>query len=330
MRFPVVDGQETVDPAIAQQAAVWMARLWADDATDAERSACARWRAAHPHHELAWHRLQAFDDKLHSVPGGIARHALREPAPQAYVNRRRAMQVVALTAVVGGTAWVARGTEAWQAALAGHRTGTGEVREVVLPDGSQVVLASGAALDVRFDAHERLLVLHAGEVLVTTSPDPAVVARPLRVRSPQGTVEALGTRFTVRLHPDRAQVQVFEGAVDVRPVHAHGAPVRLRAGQGASFSADSVAAAVPATESATAWTRGVLVADDMRLDEVLAEIGRYRAGLLRCDPRVAGLRVSGVFPLRDTDRALHNLVLALPVAVVLRTRYWVTVQPAAG
>lgn len=38
------------------------------------------------------------------------------------------------------------------------------------------------------------------------------------------------------------------------------------------------------------------------------------------------MKVSGVFSLRDTDRSLQNLVLGLPVAVVYRTRYWVTVQ----
>ena len=38
--------------------------------------------------------------------------------------------------------------------------------------------------------------------------------------------------------------------------------------------------------------------------------------------------MSGVFPLHDTDRALHNLERGLPVAVVYRTRYWVTVRAA--
>jgi transmembrane sensor len=71
-----------------------------------------------------------------------------------------------------------------------------------------------------------------------------------------------------------------------------------------------------------------LVADAMRLDEFLAELARYRPGLLRCDPEVAGLLVSGVFSVRNTDRALDNLTRALPVAVSYRTRYWVTVQAA--
>ncbi len=38
-----------------------------DDASDEDQAECASWRAAHPHHDLAWQRLQAFEGKLHSV-----------------------------------------------------------------------------------------------------------------------------------------------------------------------------------------------------------------------------------------------------------------------
>ena len=312
-----------IAPAIVQQAARWMARLWSDDASDEDQAECARWRAAHPHHDLAWQRLQAFEGKLHSVPREVARHALREPAA-AYLNRRRALKVLALLFPVGGMLYAARGTDAWQVATAGHSTATGELRDIMLPDGTRVMLASASAIDVRYDAGERLLVLRAGEILVTTAHDPA--QRPFRVQSRHGTVRALGTRFTLRQDEHTSRVAVFEGAVEVRLAHAPGRPVRIAAGGGAVFSADIVQSADPVPASAAAWTKGVLVADNLRLDELLAELARYRPGLLRCDAAVAGLTVNGVFSLRDTDRALHNLALALPVQIVARTRYWVTVQ----
>lgn len=322
---------ELLEPAIVQRAAEWMARLWADDASDEDRAACARWRAEHPRHELAWSRLQAFDDKLRSVPGGIARHALADtsaasPAPRR--GRRRVMQLLGFMAMAGGIAHVVRGTDAWQIAAASHGTARGEVREITLPDGTQVVLASASAVDLRFDGAERLILLRAGEILVNTAPDPQSTPRPLRVRSRHGTVQALGTRFTLRQEDEQSRVAVFEGAVEVRPARAPGQVVRVEAGQGAVFSGDLAQPPVAAQESAAAWARGVLVADNMPLGELVAELARYRTGLLRCDPQVASLRVTGVFSLRDTDRALHNLALGLPVQVVARTRYWVTVQAA--
>ena len=312
-----------IAPAIVQQAARWMARLWSDDASDEDQAECARWRAAHPHHDLAWQRLQAFEGKLHSVPREVARHALREPAA-AYLNRRRALKVLALLFPVGGMLYAARGTDAWQVAMAGHGTEKGEIREIILPDGTRVMLASASAIDVRFDASERLLILRAGEILVTTALDPS--QRPFRVQGRHGTVRALGTRFTLRQDEHTSRVAVFEGAVEVRLAHAPERPVRIATGQGAVFSADIVQSGAPVSASAAAWTKGVLVADNMRLDDLLAELSRYRPGLLRCDPAVASLSVNGVFPLRDTDRALHNLALALPVRILARTRYWVTVQ----
>jgi transmembrane sensor len=47
--------------------------------------------------------------------------------------------------------------------------------------------------------------------------------------------------------------------------------------------------------------------------------------VIRCDPAVAGLRVSGVFRLDDTDAVLAIVAETLGVRVVSRTRYWVTV-----
>ena len=315
-----------IAPAIVQRAAEWMARLWSDDASAEDQAACARWRAEHPHHDLAWQRLHVFEGKLHSVPRDAARHALREPAPAAYLKRRRALKLLAVLLPVGGLLYAARGTDAWQVATAGHGTATGEVRDITLPDGTRVMLASASAIDVRFSASERLLVLRAGEILVTTAHDPDPAQRPFRVQSRHGTVQALGTRFTLRQDEHTSRVAVFEGAVEIRLAHAPSRAVGVATGYGAIFSADIVQSAAPVSASAAAWTKGVLVADNMRLDALIAELARYRPGLLRCDPAVAGLKVNGVFSLRDTDRALHNLALALPVQIVARTRYWVTVQ----
>jgi transmembrane sensor len=43
---------------------------------------------------------------------------------------------------------------------------------------------------------------------------------------------------------------------------------------------------------------------------------------------VANLRISGAFQLRDTDYVLSMVATTLPVQVLTRTRWWVTVVPA--
>ncbi|AFK62625.1 Fe2+-dicitrate sensor, membrane protein [Advenella kashmirensis WT001] len=63
----------------------------------------------------------------------------------------------------------------------------------------------------------------------------------------------------------------------------------------------------------------------MRLVDFVAELGRYRPGILRCDSSVADIPVSGAFQLNNTDRILEALAQTLPVQIQFRTRYWVTV-----
>ncbi|KAG1389316.1 hypothetical protein G6F59_015591 [Rhizopus arrhizus] len=69
----------------------------------------------------------------------------------------------------------------------------------VLVDGSVLHLDTGTAVDIAFDAHARLLRLRHGQMLVETAADPQRPARPFRVTTPYGTLQALGTRFSVRL-----------------------------------------------------------------------------------------------------------------------------------
>lgn len=314
-----------IAPAVLQRAAEWMARLWSGDASEADAAACAAWRAAHPEHERAWARLQRFEQQFDTIPREVARGAL-SGAPR-HQDRRRVLQVLGLIASGGGAALLAHETGLWQRATSDYRTAVGETRAIVLADGSGVVLDTASAIDVVYTASERRIVLRAGAILVRSAPDTATTHRPLLVQTQQGTATALGTRFTVRSGDGVSDVAVFEGLVELRPQNEGAAAVRLPAGMRGSYSHHAAQANGQVEESAAAWARGSLVAERMRLADLLGELGRYRHGVLRCDERIAGLRVTGVYSLRDIDRSLANLALSLPVELAYRTRFWVTVRP---
>jgi transmembrane sensor len=76
---------------------------------------------------------------------------------------------------------------------------------------------------------------------------------------------------------------------------------------------------------ADAWTRGMLVVENARLADLVAELGRYRAGHLGVAAEVADLRITGSFPLMNTDLALKALSPTLPVQVEQHTQWWTTV-----
>ncbi|MGS0892512.1 FecR domain-containing protein [Burkholderia stagnalis] len=315
-----------VDPlpeAIVECAIGWLARLWSGEATEEDRRRCAAWRAAHPDHERAWQRLAGIDAKFGGVPTDAARDVLF--AQPAWPGRRRAMRTLGWAVVFGGAACGVRGTRVWQSATSDYASEVGEVRDITLADGTRVWLDTASAIDVHFGARERRIVLVRGGLYVETARDPS--GRPFRVETRQGVARALGTRFAVRDDGASTRVDVFEGAVEIRPARATASVLRLDAGDAARFDADGIAPRMPADVRANAWTQRRLIAERMPVDAWCAELARYRPGVLRCDPSLARLSVSGVFSLADTDRALANLRTALPVSIVRRTRYWVTVVP---
>lgn len=316
-------GDAALDRAIVAQAVEWLVRLQSGAASAAERAACEHWRGAHPEHEQAWQRVRGLGADLRDGVHGLAPETARGALRGADAARRRwALKAFVLAASGGVGAWALRDDMAyWRA---DYRTATGERRDVLLPDGTRVVLNTRSAIDVDFGAAERGIRLLGGEIMVSSGHDPA--ARPLVVHAGPGRVVPIGTRFLVRA-PDASapgQVVVLEGQVELGVAGREGT-LRLPAGQGARYAADGISAPEPGSENAAAWTQGVLVVERMRLDDFLVELGRYRPGVLRCDPAVGAILVSGAFPVARTDAVLDMLEEALPVRRRSLGPYWTTI-----
>ncbi|WP_257224977.1 FecR domain-containing protein [Janthinobacterium sp. 35] len=314
---------------VQQQAAEWLTVLMSDEASEAEYAAWQRWRGADPEHERAWQHIDAVSRRFNGLHRSAAAQALAGTQQQAVNGKRR--QLLAWLGVAAGGGMLAAQTGAWdgvRALRADYRTATGERREVVLDDGSVLSLNTGSAVNVRFDGNRRLIELLAGEILVSSGHG-AGSAAPLVVATREGLVRALGTRFVVRQQDGVSTVEVFESAVEIRPRDSAGAPLLLAAGRGVAFSRHAPDAPHAIDAYADAWSRGQLIVDDVTLGDFLADLARYRPGVIDCAPAVAQLRLSGVFPLADTQRILNMLPNSLPVQVRSRTRYWVTVEPAA-
>lgn len=305
--------------ATLEAAAHWYVQL--NDATTAatERAAWERWLAADASHRQAWARMQALSQRLHAVPGELAGPTLSG----ARERRRRTLKLLTLLLSGGGTLALLPELEAgWQVAAADLRTATGERRRVVLADGGSLDLNSASAVDVDYGAHLRRLRLLAGEIFVSTAADP----RPFEVHTGHGAIRALGTRFGVRLDGATTRVAVHQHAVEIRPLA--GPPRRLAAGEEVDFDAAGVSPSQPLTAGSGAWRDGRLIAIDRRLDDFLGELARHRRGHLAWSPAVAGLRLSGVFRLGDSDAVLDNLAASLPIRLHFLTRYWVRVDAA--
>lgn len=311
-----------IDPHILGEAADWLVQLQSGSATEDDHRAVQAWCQRSAEHAQAWQRAEALLGDFRRLPTPVAGQTLRRLSQQGSVSRRQAMQRLGLLLLGAPAAWLAWRETPWQQWRADARTAVGEQRPLTLADGSQVLLNTDSAINIDFNAQARHIELLAGEILVTTAKD----ARPLRVRTLHGQAQALGTRFSVRLDGPLTRVAVLEGAVDAQPLHGSG-HLLLQARQRSAFDATRVQPAMALDSDALAWQHGMLLARGMRLADLLQELGRYRPGLLRCHPAVAELRVSGAFPVTDSDASLRLLGETLPVAIHGLTRYWVTVEP---
>lgn len=306
---------------LLEEAADWLVRLQCGDNAPATRAEFEHWRQRSPEHAAAWLRAEAVLSDFLCVPKPIARRTLSGLDDE---GRRRSLRTFVLLAIATPGVWLLWRQQPWLAWQADLRTATGEQKTLTLADGTQLTLNTDSAIGISFSGQIRRLRLLKGEIMVNTASDPATPARPFVVDTADGSLHPIGTRFSVRRMADATRLAVFSGAV--RIVTANGREELLTAHQGCRFDTTAIDAPQSLAPGDELWTQGMLVASNMRLAEWTEEISRYRPGLLRCHPAVAELRVSGAFPLTDTDASIDLLLRTRPLAARRLTRYWVSLE----
>ncbi|WP_437881425.1 FecR family protein [Pseudomonas sp. LRF_L74] len=296
-------------PPRVEEALQWLVRLHDGSANDADWAAYTAWTHLSAEHQSA----SAAAEQLWQ--------ALGNPPLQ---RKPRRWPVVALVLAVACSALGWRGHD--QGWMADIRTGSGEKRELRLPDGSTLELAPETRVDLDLGARQRVVRLYAGELHVQVAADPT---RPFLVEAASGSVRALGTGFDVQREDDHVQVVVTEHSVRVSQAsEGHSSEVDLQTGESVSYDDNGLATVRPVDVSrATAWRRDRLVFDGQPLGEVLDTLAHYRDGLIVIrDKRLRELPVTGIFSTKDTDAQLQLLEKSLPIRI--RQYPWLTlVEP---
>lgn len=304
---------QPIDFMVLEQAAEWFALLRSEGLPVEEHARWQAWLEARPQHRLAWQRVEAISRQFE----GLAQPQVARQALQAQgLPRRQALKMLSLLGASSALLLAGRALP-WQQWQASQRTAVGEVREARLADGSRLWLNTDSAVELFFSAGERRLALYRGELLIEAPAD----SRPLLIDTAQGRLRAAAGRFGVHEREHGTQVAAYAGSIELLSP-----AVRIAPGQQRLLGSRAVAP--QALDSARqAWTRGVLQADDMRLGDFITELGRYQPGYLGCDPRVAELRLVGAFPLAERERIFSALEASLPVRVVRRLPWWISVEP---
>lgn len=319
---------------ILEEAANWHVHLHSGEATSDDRVAFERWLAKSHAHSQAYRRLDGFWRRFDDLDSAAAMtaisRALQAGAVRAKQIKRGAGGIlsVVLATVIG---WSGIQSEPVRYMLAEYRTDVGQQRIVELADHSRITLNTYSAFDIDFSGSQRRIILRQGEILVEVAKDPT---RPFIVETVQGTARALGTQFTVKRAGDATDVAVIESVVEACAAtgfshRGESQCIRLHAGEGTKLMLDSLPTIKKVdVDSVAGWASGSLMVDDAPLADVLAEMERYRHGRIHYDPaELAKLRVSGVLPLNDTDRALTTLAQLLPIRINRYTPLLIVVRP---
>ncbi|UVL63374.1 FecR family protein [Pseudomonas sp. B21-032] len=311
------------NPRTTREAAQWLTETMEGALSPEQQRALEQWRAAHPDNERAWLHIEALRRRM----AGLEPHAGYQSLSRGSQgrSRRQALKALAVLGLFGCAGQLAY-RNVWQPGPElTYRNGASAPQHIELEDGSQLTLDASTEIAVLFDSRQRRVQLLAGRLLIRSGHPSNANQRPLSVYTVHGQVRALGTRFSVELQEPATQVELFDGAVEVQARQSPANPLRLTPGQRARFTPTRIEPAT-GTSAEPAWSKGLLVADNMRLDAFVEQLSRYRPGLLRCSDEIAALRISGVYPLADTDAVLDALPLSLSVQVLRRSRYWVTLS----
>lgn len=194
-------------------------------------------------------------------------------APRIPLRRFAAVAAVFLIAIFGAI-WIYQ-SQHDKPQLIIAEAGNKNSHEVVLPDGSTVILRKGSTLAYQDDFAEREVALN-GEGFFDVTHDEA---RPFSVTAGNGTIRVLGTKFNVKT-AENASVELYveEGRVAFAPttrkydakifsegqagilLHVSGAEVERTAAHG---------------QNVTSWINGKLVFDHVTLDHVLIDLTRH-------------------------------------------------------
>ncbi|MCW2272345.1 fec operon regulator FecR [compost metagenome] len=303
-----------------REAAQWLTETMDGPLNPEQEQALHRWRMADPENERAWLHIHALRQRLSGLDRRAGYQSLSKDQGS---SRRSAIKALALLGLFGCAGQLLYRSQS-TAGIA-YNNGASSPRTLHLDDGSQLTLDAETEVVVYLTAEYRHLQLNSGRLMINSGHAAPYAAAPLSVLTPQGSIRALGTRFLVELLDTSTRVSLFEGSVELQPQNAPLNTLRLKPGERSRLDTWQASANTPdALEPA--WSKGLLVAEDMRLDAFARQLARYRPGVLRCSEDVAGLRISGVYPLSDSDAVLHALSHALPIQVQRRSRYWITLS----
>jgi transmembrane sensor len=321
---------------VGEAASYWLVKHDAGSLSPEDQRAFDAWLAADPAYRKAYERTLSMWDNFEQDADPAELRALRTaalavaPPPRRWPRIAAAAVACCVAASLVLTLNPARHSRSDAPTTASipspterYSTAHNERSTVTLSDGTVVTLNLGTTLDVAFTPAERFVRITRGQAFFEVAKSPH---RPFVVAAADRRVTALGTRFDVRLEPDRVEVVLLEGKVSVdhdsptmlERLNIRKAHVELRPGEKLIAALGSpVTVTDTNAQRATSWRQGWVVFENETVGNAVSELNRYADRPLTVpDESVRNLRLSGVFRVGQPDRFATIIQELLPVKAV--------------
>ena len=315
--------------SVTEQAYHWAAILDGEP-DEALLGQFRQWLALDIEHQKEFKRIASMWDGLDhylshlltKAPGGIV-GTDSDPSPHSpYSNPRLAIAACVLAIVTVGTFLLTQAPFLNQYNET-HTTLVGEIRQIALPDGSDLQLNTNTEAEVNYQDNARLVHLVSGEAHFDVAHEPD---KPFIVYAGDIAVKAIGTAFSVYINEEDQSVEVIvsEGTVELsaleKPTSSDKQLTQRKGkktlGQFSKGQRTLLAETIKAMEKKSeqeltkelSWRNGMLIFDKQPLEEVVREISRYTdTEITVLDDSIRNMEIGGYFPAGQTDILLSTL-----------------------
>ncbi len=192
----------------------------------------------------------------------------------------------------------------------------GRKSEIVLTDGTRVMLNSNSTLTYNSDFAQNRYIELEGEAYFKVAKDPD---HPFIVKSGQVETRALGTAFNVKTTEASVDVLLTEGSVEVSVIDHEDQVIRLEPMQKTAYSVQK-GLGVPSFQkdmTDMAWTRGIIFFKETPISEVLRTLENWYDVQIDVSGGYEEVKYSGEFDNEYLSNVLKSMSQALDMTYEL-------------
>lgn len=299
---------------IEDQAIEWLIRLESPSVSEQQVDDFMRWIECSPLHQAAYLKAEKLSQSGANFAKLCPVATVEGENWRSYLNKNigiwhsAALACFALLAMIGlFIGGPAKDDNIHQI----YSTIIGQQQDVILDDGSSVILNTDTEIEYVAEKDRRIAYLNKGEAIFSVHPDSR---RPFYVMTASGAVKVVGTVFSVKVVPQDAIVTVSQGKVSLGSMQderkSFEAKTLITKNQQMSLSAAHNGKPYQSVDaqSAMLWKNKRLSYVNATLNEVAFDIGRYfQQKIVIEDPELGETKIVAVVELSNFEKIVADL-----------------------